>query len=214
MIAADYGNKSKQLDMFVPAHLSDAQQKTLLGVLRTYSEVFNGQLGTLPGNPVSLRLKSQNVVPYHGSAFPVPKIYETLFKHEVQRRCDLGVLQKINSSEWAAPSFGIPKKNGQIRVVSDFRQLNKHLVRLAFPLPNPQQLFRTMDGFSYCTTMDLNMGFWTITSDKESKIVHNCTTMGQILVPTSPHGALLFPRCISGENVISFCRHDRSHHLY
>jgi hypothetical protein len=33
-----------------------------------------------------------------------------------------GVLEEDNSSQWASPSFVIPKKNGTIRVVTDFRK--------------------------------------------------------------------------------------------
>jgi hypothetical protein len=34
---------------------------------------------------------------------------------------DIGVLEEDYTSEWASPSFAISKKNGTIRVVSDFR---------------------------------------------------------------------------------------------
>jgi hypothetical protein len=39
---------------------------------------------------------------------------------------DIGVLEEDYSSEWASlfPSFAFPKKNGTIRVVTDFRKLN------------------------------------------------------------------------------------------
>jgi hypothetical protein len=39
---------------------------------------------------------------------------------------DIGVLEEDYSSEWASriPSFAIPKKNGTIRVVTGFRELN------------------------------------------------------------------------------------------
>jgi hypothetical protein len=37
---------------------------------------------------------------------------------------DIGVLEEEYSSEWTSPSFAIPKKNGTIRVVTDFRKLN------------------------------------------------------------------------------------------
>jgi hypothetical protein len=37
---------------------------------------------------------------------------------------DIGVLEEDYSYEWASlvPSFAIPKKNGTIRVVTDFRK--------------------------------------------------------------------------------------------
>lgn len=162
MIAASYNSAPVDLREFVPNHLSPNQQSDLYSVLTQYGIVFDGELGTLPGKPIELQLKSDDVRPYHGCAYPVPKIHEKLIKDEVDRLCRLGVLRRVNESEWGAPSFGIPKKNGQIRFVSDFRQLNKGLRRTPYPLSVPQEIFRTMDGFEYCTTMDLNMGFWAI----------------------------------------------------
>jgi hypothetical protein len=43
---------------------------------------------------------------------------------------DIGVLKEDYSSEWASkcPSFAIPKKNGTIRVVFDFRKHSNHLI--------------------------------------------------------------------------------------
>jgi hypothetical protein len=47
---------------------------------------------------------------------------------EIVRLVDIGVLEEGPDypSEWASlfPSFAIPKKNGTIRVVTDFRKLN------------------------------------------------------------------------------------------
>ena len=41
---------------------------------------------------------------------------------------DIGVLKELpwhDDSPWASPSFGIPKKTGDIRIITDFRELNK-----------------------------------------------------------------------------------------
>jgi hypothetical protein len=43
---------------------------------------------------------------------------------ELVRLVDIGVLEEDYSSEWASPSFAIPKKNETTRVVTDFRKLN------------------------------------------------------------------------------------------
>jgi hypothetical protein len=47
---------------------------------------------------------------------------------------DIGVLEEDYSSEWASPSIAIPKKNGTIRVVTDFRKLNLLLEKGMFPI--------------------------------------------------------------------------------
>ena len=46
---------------------------------------------------------------------------------EVNILIEIGVLKKINISQWAAPTFIIPKINGTIRLISDFRELNKRI---------------------------------------------------------------------------------------
>jgi hypothetical protein len=51
-----------------------------------------------------------------------------MIRNEVKCLCHLNILRRCNESEWAAPSFGTPKKNSQIRFVSDFHQLNKWII--------------------------------------------------------------------------------------
>ena len=65
------------------------------------------------------------------------KHVETL-KKEIQRLCDLGVLKWQADSEWALPTFIVPKKDNTVRVVSDFREINKWIVRKPFPIPKNQ----------------------------------------------------------------------------
>jgi hypothetical protein len=62
---------------------------------------------------VHIEIKS-NDKPFHGCAFSVPKAYQSIIRNEVECLCHLNVLCQCNKSEWAAPSFGTPKKNGQI----------------------------------------------------------------------------------------------------
>jgi hypothetical protein len=57
---------------------------------------------------------------------------------------DIGVLEEDYSSEWtsSSPSFAIPKKNGIIRVVTDFRKLNLLLKRRVSPISYSKDLGR------------------------------------------------------------------------
>jgi len=59
---------------------------------------------------------------------------------ELQQLCQIGVLKKINHSECAAPTFIIPKKDGPVRFVSDFQELNKRIKWKPFPIPHIQDL--------------------------------------------------------------------------
>jgi hypothetical protein len=62
------------------------------------------------------------------SVYTVPRSVEQQSQQskEIVRLVDIGVLEEDYSSEWSSvfPSFAITKKNGTIRVVTDFRKLN------------------------------------------------------------------------------------------
>ena len=92
-------------------------------------------------------------------------------KKEIQRLCDLGVLQWQADSDWALPTFIISKKDNTMRVVSDFQELNKRIVRKPFPIPKISMVLQELEGFIHATTLDLNMGYCTIRLDSDvSKI--------------------------------------------
>jgi hypothetical protein len=71
-------------------------------------------------------------------------------------------LKRCSDYEWAAPTFIIPKKNGTVRFISDFRRLNKELKRKPYPIPKIAQMLQDIDNFAYATSLDLNMGYYTI----------------------------------------------------
>ena len=74
----------------------------------------------------------------------------------------LGVLKKVNHSEWGAPCFIIPKKDLTVRFLTDLRELNKRIKRYPYPIPNIQDLLMKLKGFQWATTLDLNMGYYHI----------------------------------------------------
>ena len=58
-----------------------------------------------------------------------------------------------NNSEWVAPTFIIPKKDGTNCFISDFREFNKRIKRKPFPIPKVQKL----GGFKCASSSDLNL---------------------------------------------------------
>ena len=90
-----------------------------------------------------------------------------MFKTEINPYKKTGVLRDDTGSRWASPSFLIPKSDNSVRFLSDFRQLNKKIVRKPYPLPKILDLMQTLQGFTYATTLDLNMGYYTIKLHKK-----------------------------------------------
>ena len=80
----------------------------------------------------------EGATPYHGRAYQVPKAYEQALRKEIERLVELNVLKKVNHSEWGAPCFPIPKKDGTIRFITDFREPNKRVKKTPYPIPKIQ----------------------------------------------------------------------------
>jgi hypothetical protein len=104
--------------------IDDIEKNNIVGLLRKYEHLFDGTLRNFETSKVKLNLK-EDAKPYHAKAFPVPKNHRDTLKHEIERLVKLGVLKRCSDSEWAAPTFIIPKKNGIVRFISDFRKLQK-----------------------------------------------------------------------------------------
>eukprot|EP00804_Cyclotella_cryptica_P011146 CCRYP_020840-RA/>CCRYP_020840-RA protein AED:0.15 eAED:0.28 QI:0/0/0/1/0/0/3/0/289 len=90
----------------------------------------------------------------------MPKKHVETTKREVQRLCDLGVLKWRDDSEWALPRLKIPKKDNTVWVVSDF-----------------STVLQELEGFTYATALDFNMGYYTIRSDPDASKI--CTIIFQ-----------------------------------
>ena len=67
--------------------------------------------------------------------FPIPKIHELTLRKKVDRLIKIGVLKKISNSQCVSPTYIIPKKNGTVRFISDFKELNVRIKRKHFPIP-------------------------------------------------------------------------------
>jgi hypothetical protein len=73
---------------------------------------------------------------------------------------DIGFLEEDYSSEWAScrPSFTIPKKNGTIRVITNFRKLKLLSNCHPFPIPKIEEdMIRSMEDFTFVIRSESTM---------------------------------------------------------
>ena len=143
-------------------HLKLEEREMLFKLLNKYKDLFDGTLGRWNLGTYDIELKP-DAKPYHARGFPVPRVHEKTLRQEVKRLCKLGVLRKVNRSEWEAPTFIIPKKDQTVRFISDFRD----------PIPKIQDMLLKLEGFQYATSLDLNMGYYHIELSPTAKQI--CT---------------------------------------
>ncbi len=133
-------------------------------MLLNFKLLFDGTLGDWKLPPVSFELKD-GMKPYHGRPYPIPHTHKAILMKEIKWLCITGVLEWQPSSQWASPTFIIPKKDSTVRTISDFRELNKRIVRKPHPIPKISTILQKLEGFTYATALDLNMGYYTIRLD-------------------------------------------------
>ena len=151
-----------------------------------FEDLFDGTLGDWKTEPVSFELK-EGAKPYHGKPYPVPRIHKHTTRKEVDCLVELGVLKREGDSPWTSQSLITAKKDGTACFISNFRELNKRIVRKPFPLPKISTVLQELEGFTFATALDLNMGYYTIRLDPDASKL--CT----IIFPWGKYSYLRLP---------------------
>jgi len=86
----------------------------------------------------------------------------------------------------------IPKKDKTIHFLNEFLEVNKRLVRKPFPVPKISMVLQEIEGFSFATALDLNMGYYTLRLDPDASKM--CT----IIFPWGKHSYKQLPMGIAG----------------
>ena len=95
----------------------------------------------------------EGVQAYYAKSFTIPKIHEETLKTEVDGSVNIGVLKHVNNSKRAVSTFIIPKKNGTVYFIYNFKDLNKITERELFTIPRIQDLI---------LSLEKNMGYYHI----------------------------------------------------
>ncbi len=103
---------------------------------------------------------------------------------QVQSLLDSGIITR-SASPWAAPVFTVPKKGGKRRMVVDYRELNKRIKDLKFPLSNPEELMTRLSGYTHFAALDLVSGYHQVPLT---------TTARELTAFATPNGLYEFTR--------------------
>ena len=94
------------------------------------------------------------------------------FKADLRQKIDKFLEHKLITpchSPYSSPAMLVPKKNGKLRLVIDYRQLNKQTVKSCWPLPSVEEIFDTLEGSCYFSTIDMSCGFYQLPLEESSQ---------------------------------------------
>ena len=88
-------------------------------LLDKHKDVFKEELGTVTDITISLRTKSIAQTKFFRTR-PVPFALKETISAEIDRLEPVGILDKVDSSEWATPIVPV-LKDGKLRIFGDYR---------------------------------------------------------------------------------------------
>ena len=162
--------------------------------LDKFADVFDGKLGTIPGDH-HLQV-DPSVQPVVMADRRVPLSVRPQLKAELDRMTKLGVIKRVDEpTPWISQLVLVTKKSGALRVCIDPRELNRALLRERYTLPVLEDVVHNLGKSAVFTKADLSQGYWHIALDTESSMLTTFQT---------PEGRyrwlrLPFGTCVSSE---------------
>ncbi|XP_063952169.1 uncharacterized protein K02A2.6-like [Lytechinus pictus] len=166
--------------------------KTGKTVVQDYDNVFVG-LGCLPGKH-HITLKD-NAQPVQHACRKVPFPIQKKLKEELDKMENMDVIKQVDEpTDWMSSLVVVKKKNGQLRVCLDPRDLNRAIKREHYKLPSRAEISSQFAGAKYFSKLDASSGFWQIQLDEDSsKLCTFITPYGRYRFLRLPFGICSAP---------------------
>ena len=87
-----------------------------------------------------------------------PKLVPIIEK-EIKNLFDAKIIVTLRFSKWVANLVPVRKKNGEVRLCVDFRNLNKVSLKDNYPFPKKDQILHRVVGSKRISTMDGFFGY-------------------------------------------------------
>ena len=129
-------------------------------------QVFERKLGTVKGITASLKVKP-GAIPKFYKPRSVAYALRDKISDELDRLEQLGVVEKISYSDWAAPIVPILKPDGSVRICGDYKvTINQSLEVTEHPLPTATDIFANLNGGKKLSKLDLSHAYQQVILDR------------------------------------------------
>jgi hypothetical protein len=152
-----------ELDFQMPA------DQKLADLLKEYEDVFKLELPR--GLPLE-RNVGHSIPVEPGAPPPFRSTYRLSPVEQAEVKSKLTDLLEKRSVEpstfpYGAPIIFVGKKDGSVRIIQDYRYLNKITIKNWYTLPRIDDLLDTISGMKYFTSLDLTSGYYQIRITQE-----------------------------------------------
>ena len=122
----------------------------------------------------------------------IPLSMEDKVRAELDKMEANDIISKVDQpTEWVSSMVVIEKKNGQVRICLDPRELNKAIQREHHHIPTLEDIAHRFSGMRIFSIVDMKHGYWHIPLDEQSRLLTTFNT---------PFGRYAFNRLPFGIN--------------
>lgn len=110
--------------------------------------------------------------------FPVAFKHREKIKNELERLLDEDIVEEKDVL-WSSPGFCIPKKNGELRLVIDYRQVNQYVMDDVVTIPKILENIQFLGNNQMYSKLDLKNGFNQLELKEESRDITGFVVMNR-----------------------------------
>ena len=141
----------------------------LLEVVRKHEAVFAPPDREPPSREVKHEINLlPDAVPVKRRPYPLPPHKLEAMRTQIRELATNGWIEHANSP-WGAPILFVPKKNGELRMCVDYRDLNSVTIDDSFPLPRIEVMLHRAAQATVFSKLDLASGFHQIEVEPASR---------------------------------------------
>ena len=185
------GRPSERIKTESLAHLSITQRAELLDLVDRYSDCFSDKPGFTIASQHEIKLKP-GFQPKRLHSYKVPDRLKTEVGKQIDEMLKLGIIRESNSP-MASPLVCVLKgPNGQdgVRLVCDFRFINKFTVADEFPMGDISGILQRIGGSRYISKFDVKSAYWqTAVKEEDRWLTAFICDRGQFEWNRTPFGA-------------------------
>ena len=151
-------------------YLSRCEKQATCQLLEKYGHIFSKTKDDIGYCPyVKHEIFVKDTQPIHDSMRRIPMGLEGQVDEMVDNMLNKNIIRP-SESPWNAALVVVKKKDGNIRLCVDYRNLNSVTIRPVYPIPEAKHLFDTLAGSQYFSAIDLSSAYYqceVVETDKE-----------------------------------------------
>ncbi|KAL0539564.1 hypothetical protein IC582_023780 [Cucumis melo] len=157
------GMKEEPRPTFISTQLSDNDENEYVNLLKAYKDVFAWSYKKMPGLDPKVVVHRLVIKPEHRPVKQAQRRFRpeliSQIEKEVNKLIEAGFIREVKYPTWIANILLVRKKNGQLRVCIDFRDLNNACPKYDFPLPIMEIMIDATTGHEALSFIDGSSGY-------------------------------------------------------